>query len=443
VLILYCEQCGVRVDEAELQSGAAIKINANDVLCPACSKQHRATQPQKAVPVKSATLPAARADRSAAHAAAVPGHTRATTAHERAVTGRARPVAPPATAAKSSSPMLLIAGGGVLALIAGVALLIGGGRRPAPTDSAAETTTAKAEDARPAQGTAQEKQPDAPGSATPETKEPPSKGELVRKANAELGDIRNDIAARRLDEAKAYFKQNSDDPYGYQEKLQDLVGTYRSTPAGQEAAKLLAELKLPDEKEEQLDESAWQQAVDVLALVDPGKDKVNGNWRMEGATLVCDPGGMARIEIPYEPPEEYDFRIVFTRTSGFEDVQQMLPHGGKAFAWVMANEKNKAMGFEQVDGKRASENRTTIRVDSALENGKTHTSIVMVRKRVVRAFLDGKKVAQYRTDYANLSARKEWALRNQALLGLGAHNNAMTFQKAQLREVTGTGKKAR
>lgn len=51
--------------------------------------------------------------------------------------------------------------------------------------------------------------------------------------------------------------------------------------------------------------------LDLLALVDPAKDAVSGSWKTNEEGLVGGPGDLTRIELPYEPPEEYDFRVTF------------------------------------------------------------------------------------------------------------------------------------
>src|SRR5262249_20380875 len=65
---------------------------------------------------------------------------------------------------------------------------------------------------------------------------------------------------------------------------------------------------------------------DLMPLIDPARDTVRGNWQKSGTDLCSDNGWSSRVRIPYQPPEEYDFRIAFTRTSGIESVRQIVSH---------------------------------------------------------------------------------------------------------------------
>ena len=306
---------------------------------------------------------------------------------------------------------------------------------PRPRDLPSEPTKPAAPTTPSAPSTAPDPRPAQPA--------PPPVPTDTPKVENSMEDLRNQIGASRLAEAKAYLNANPDDPGTYRDRLEDLVRTYRSTPAGVEAAKLMAELKIPGDDEPPPNEADWQQAVNLLPLLDPKKDAVKGDWKVEGDKLTVQAAPVARIEIPYEPPEEYDFRVTFVRSSGNEDVNQFLTHAGRSFFWSMGCEKNTGSGFDQVDGQNAIKNRTLVRKENAIENDRSHTSIVQVRKCLLRAWLDGQLVCRFCTGYKNLGMRKDWALRSDAILGLGVHSSAVTFQNIQLREVTGKGRPTR
>ncbi|MCY3019405.1 MAG: hypothetical protein NTW87_10325 [Planctomycetota bacterium] len=465
MLIVYCDKCGVRVDEADLRSGAASKSGDTHTLCAKCTAEnaparapHRTGTLRTVSAAPPAAAPSARTSKAVARTQARPEHE---TVRAASVSGQLRATTSARTAAGPSSQTRIIVAG-VFAGV-GLAVLVGAlaMKRSAPSSAAAAKTerqpTKPADPAPPQRdaatggtpagstrppATAPITTPDA--SSKPATEPaPPQQPDRAQKVAREMEDVRSLAGASRLEAAKAYFRDNPDDPFTYHDKLQDVIRTYRSTPAGAEAAKLAAELKLPDDSEPPPDEAAWQQAVNLLPLIDPQKDAVAGSWKTEGDKLTIQSAPMARLEIPYEPPEEYDFRVTFARQSGNEDVNQLLAHAGRAFFWSMGCEKNTAFGFEQVDGANAFANRTAVRQDPAVENGRVYTSLVQVRKHVVRAWLDGKLIRELRTNYKNLGMRKDWALRRDSVLGLGAHQSTVVFQSIQLREVAGKGRPAR
>jgi hypothetical protein len=337
----------------------------------------------------------------------------------------------------------------VIGLLAAGAAMLG---PSSPKEKSADTRDPAAKNAGPAPRP-RDLPPEAPKPAAPaspsvpktalDPKPAPPPPPDVPKAGDSMEDLRNQIGAARLADARAYHLANPDDPGAYRDRLEDILRTYRSTPAGAEAEKLMAGLKIPGDDEPPPNEADWRQAVNLLPLLDPQKDAVKGGWKVEGDKLTVQQESMARIEIPYEPPEEYDFRVTFVRSSGNEDVNQSLTHAGRSFFWSMGCEKNTGFGFDQVDGQNANRNRTLARKENAIENDRSYTSIVQVRKYLLRAWLDGQLVCRFRTNYKNLGMRKDWVLRSGAVLGLGAHSSAVTFQRIQLREVTGKGRPTR
>jgi hypothetical protein len=183
--------------------------------------------------------------------------------------------------------------------------------------------------------------------------------------------------------------------------------------------------------------------VNLLALVDPARDAVSGAWTLDAGGLVSDRAASARIEIPYRPPEEYDFRAVFTRRAGNDAVTQVCSHSGKSFAWVMGLRNNQAAGFELIGWLRADNNRTTVRSEEFLRTGVRHESVVQVRRDGFRAYLDGKLMAEWKTGYRDLRTFDHWKLRDDALLGLASWDSATIFHQVEILEVTGTGVRTR
>ncbi len=184
-------------------------------------------------------------------------------------------------------------------------------------------------------------------------------------------------------------------------------------------------------------EDPWKGAVDLLRLVDPARDAVHGIWKLEGGKLVSDASQFARIEIPYRPPEEYDFRVVFSRKNGKCETNQVLSRSGRPFLWAMGTDGNRKAGLSRVAGAAATGNSTT--VAAALEDGVTHTSVVQVRRNRVAAILNGKTLVDWKTDFKELDIEVGWALRDPSILGMGSCDTATTFHSAALLEVTGRG----
>ncbi|HYG74330.1 MAG TPA: serine/threonine-protein kinase [Planctomycetota bacterium] len=175
--------------------------------------------------------------------------------------------------------------------------------------------------------------------------------------------------------------------------------------------------------------------INLLDRVDPARDSVSGNWKLQDGQLTCGRGKHNRIELPYRPPEEYDFLIEFTRHDG-DDVNQVLTHRGKAFIWEMGGFENSICGFDIVGGKSANENPASARM--GLENNRRYTSLVQIRKDGMKAFIDGKLVSEYKTDWSDVEIYSKWKLRDNRLIGLATHSPA-TFHRIEVFDITGKG----
>jgi hypothetical protein len=180
--------------------------------------------------------------------------------------------------------------------------------------------------------------------------------------------------------------------------------------------------------------------VDLLALVDPAKDAVQGDWkRAAGGELIVGAASYATLTIPYQPSEEYDLRVTFTRKSGTGPVALLLASQKRAFEFVI-DIKGEAR-FERINNKVAQDNPTVVPV--SISNGHRYTLTVQVRKDRVRALLDDKLLCEHKSDLRDLSRYNVWKSLDTNLCGIGAHNAAVTFHAVDLVEVTGKGRATR
>ncbi|MGD0090694.1 MAG: protein kinase [Planctomycetota bacterium] len=185
------------------------------------------------------------------------------------------------------------------------------------------------------------------------------------------------------------------------------------------------------------DPERWNNAIDLLALIEPQKDAVSGKWLRRNGTLVSDSSHCARIEIPYRACQEYDFRIAFTRTTGNDWVVQVLDADGHPFTWQFGG-PNKLCGFERIKGRDLLPGDPAA-MQMPISNGDRHVSTVQVRVDGVAAFLDGKLLARWQGGYSDLRAHPDWALRSDGLIGLGCNNSGVIFHSIEVLEVKGKG----
>jgi len=176
--------------------------------------------------------------------------------------------------------------------------------------------------------------------------------------------------------------------------------------------------------------------INLIPRIDPAKDTVAGQWVVEKGILKCLGGNEDRIEIPYEPPDEYDFRITFTKV-GTNCIVQNLSKAGAPFIWVMG--AGGGFTFHYVKGAGIGANKTTVQ-KPGIKDKHRYTSIVKVRKNGVEAVLDNKTITKWDTDYSDVEPAPFWALRSPRLLGIGAGASKAEFSAVEVKEISGPGK---
>ena len=191
--------------------------------------------------------------------------------------------------------------------------------------------------------------------------------------------------------------------------------------------------------------------IDLLPLVDVKSDTVAGEWSRDGGDLVVkaampNENGTPRLQLPYQPPEEYDFEIEFTPDFGTNFVGQILSAQQHSFSWLMdqpLTEGSKA-GFDLIDGvKMRQRTDGTIMRSDILLNAQRHRSKIEVRRTGLRALLDGSEILIWGTSskaYDRLALSPDFKLHSPGNLGLIAFDRGVRFHKITVREITGTGK---
>ncbi len=190
----------------------------------------------------------------------------------------------------------------------------------------------------------------------------------------------------------------------------------------------------------QEDKARWKNAVNLLALVDPAKDTKGGKWENKDGMLVSNNKWGAHIQIPYQPPEEYDYRVCFTKLKPegkLDGLNLWLPRSGRTVAWCIGGWGNTISGLEFVKGVNPSDdkNPTGVKRGAFLEVGHKHTAVVQVRKKSIMGYLDGQLITQWKGDWKDLSF-PDWVSRTQLEI---ATYSATVFHSIEVLEVTGVG----
>src|SRR5262249_38458657 len=91
---------------------------------------------------------------------------------------------------------------------------------------------------------------------------------------------------------------------------------------------------------EEVDNPArWAKSLHLLPPVNIEKDRERGAGKFQNGELVAEPAEQTSLYLPYRPPAEYDFRIVFS-TPEFNWVSHSGGRDGRVIEWSMAGNEN-------------------------------------------------------------------------------------------------------
>lgn len=198
------------------------------------------------------------------------------------------------------------------------------------------------------------------------------------------------------------------------------------------ASSTLVRVKIQKRLAEVESKTAPENGVDLLRLIDPKKDAVEGTWEMQEGSLVSYPGGRgAKLQIPYLPPSEYDLKLV-VQPKGSVHICVMLVGGGAQFMLVF---QDKNCAIHQLDSE-------TMCYDNGFNSGKPVVVEISVRKSEVTVAADGRKLMGWAADWKRAVLQDYWGIPSPKALGLGGMQSA-TFSKVFLTPVSGEGKKLR
>lgn len=174
-------------------------------------------------------------------------------------------------------------------------------------------------------------------------------------------------------------------------------------------------------------------SVDLLKRIDLRRDLVEGDWKLDERGLHSSGTAFARVELPYDPPDEYLLTVVAEGESELKDLGAMLVVGGRQVMSVVDGFQGLTTGLQLVEGKLADVNGTSRwRASRLFEQGRPNTLVYIVRRDSVRVVRDGAVVIDWSGDPSTLSIYDNWKLRNAGHLSLQAYDTPFRVTRLEL-----------
>jgi hypothetical protein len=184
--------------------------------------------------------------------------------------------------------------------------------------------------------------------------------------------------------------------------------------------------------------------VNLLQLIDPQRAQIGGAFQKTAAGLVTPNGApFARVEVPYQPPAEYDLALTVERRQGTNSfIVGLVAEGSRFNVMFDAGVGGDATYLDGVNARDGAGQQTRTG-GKYLETGRPVTLLINVRKSQLTVTVNGVKMVQWRGEYKRLGFDGGWSTPNTNAMILGSWGTGFLVGKAVLTPVSGQGKRLR
>ena len=176
-------------------------------------------------------------------------------------------------------------------------------------------------------------------------------------------------------------------------------------------------------------------ALDLLALIEVGKDAVQGAWRLDKTGLEGPKDAPGRLQIPVAPTGNYELKLRITRIVGGGALSLFLPIGNRQVRLFIdgAVRNRRASGLTFVNGKWWLDDLSR---HVALEKGERKTIVIAVTAKeedaTIRVHIDGLEAMSWSGRQQSISVDNDWTTRDRSAIGVGLFNGGFVIHAATL-----------
>ncbi|MDB5346799.1 MAG: hypothetical protein JWP89_5176 [Schlesneria sp.] len=176
--------------------------------------------------------------------------------------------------------------------------------------------------------------------------------------------------------------------------------------------------------------------VDLLSLVNPERDKLNGKWERDGTAIrISEANGLSRLVIPSDVPAEYKLTMRVAREGdGERELNVSLPFSNSQADVVFDGAGTSGM---HVDFRNTPENITTYREPVMVDD--TPVDLTFFVRRTGLKVMNGEKTI---IDWVGNPLRATWHWGRtvpQGRLAIGCWNQKFRFEKLVLEQLPPSG----
>ncbi len=183
--------------------------------------------------------------------------------------------------------------------------------------------------------------------------------------------------------------------------------------------------------------------IELLPLVRVDQDAVSGEWTMENGILTSPKAYGARIELPYQPPAEYDLTAIVEPLDEPSGLILGQRSGDQRFLVLLGYQPDKTplSALENINGQNVGNPST--HAGPVFVQGRPAQVICSIRKTGVKVLVDGRSVIDWTGDPKQLSLGEYWETPHKDALFLGAYDCRYRVSRVTLTPRSGSGRALR